>query len=181
MKLVTCSAKVAATRHDDSGVRRVRIYKGTARERIVEIDRAGLKFTEPLPPEILADAELVITDAQTSKPARKAIEEKAAAEVGAMEYPDLVKLATELGIKATGKKETLRANVIAKLADLEKAKTSGSPGGAASNLREATAEETAQILEAEGVKPGDELELADGLKVRVVSMDDAVVVEPLEA
>lgn len=52
--------------------------------------------------------------------------------------------------------------------------TEGAPA-----LRDATDEETASILEAEGVKVGDVIELADGEKYRIVSMDEKVVIEPV--
>ena len=74
MKLVKCSAKIAATRHDDTGSRKVRIFRGTGRERLVVIDRHGVEFPDELPPEILADPELVVTDLPSSKAARKEIE-----------------------------------------------------------------------------------------------------------
>lgn len=181
MKLVKCSAKVAATRTDDSGSRKVRIFKGTGQERVVEINRHGTKFPDNgLPPEIAADPELIVVDLPSDKPERQEIETTVATDVAALEYPALVEKAKELGIKAHGvKKEHLLAAVIASIADAEKAKLANQKKGDRVQLREATEKETATILAAEGVQPGDVIELESG-KYRVVSMNDTVVIEPAE-
>jgi hypothetical protein len=198
MKLVKCSAAVAGTRSGDSGSRKVRIWKGTGKERVVAIDRHGMKFPDnELPPEILADSELIVVDLPSEKPERQEIEATAAADVAAMAYADLVEKAKELGLKTHAvKKSELIAQVVAKLADTEKARVAeekaasaaaslpGSPDNPEADKkgdrvqRDATEAETAIILGAEGVEPGDIVELESG-RYRVVSMDDKVVIEPV--
>lgn len=124
MKLVKCTAAVAATRHDDSGSRKIRIFKGTGQERVVTIDRHGMKFPDNgLPPEIAGDDQLVVIDLPSDKPERQKVETTVATDVAALDYPALIEKAKELGLKAHGvKKEQLLAAVIAALADAEKAK-----------------------------------------------------------
>lgn len=122
MNLVKCSAAVANTRHDQTGVRRVKIWKGTGRERLLEIDRFGVKLPDPLPPEISADSELIVEVLPSDKPERLQIDADVTALVEGMPWADLVTAAEQLGVKANGvKKDLVRAAVIAKLADGEKA------------------------------------------------------------
>jgi hypothetical protein len=122
MNLVKCSAAVANTRHDQTGVRRVKIWKGTGRERLLEIDRFGVRLPDPLPPEVAADHELIVEVLPSEKPARLQIDADVTALVEGMPWADLVTAAEQLGVKANGvKKSLVRAAVIAKLADGEKA------------------------------------------------------------
>lgn len=122
MNLVKCSAAVANTRHDQTGVRRVKIWKGTGRERLLAIDRFGVKLPDPLPPEISADSELIVEVLPSDKPERLHIDADVTALVEGMSWADLVTAAEQLGVKANGvKKDLVRAAVIAKLADGEKA------------------------------------------------------------
>lgn len=103
---VRCSAEVANTAQDGTGVRRVRIFKGTARERLVVIGRAPVDFAPPLPPEISADPHLLVEEVPAEKRrAPKVVD----VDLSKLDYPSLVKLAKDLGIPTHGaKKDELR-------------------------------------------------------------------------
>lgn len=155
MNLVKCSPAVANTRHDQSGVRRVTIWKGSARERLLKIDRFGVKLPDPLPPEIAADSDLIVEVVPSDKPERLQIDADVTALVDSMPWADLVAAAAQLGIKANGvKKELVRSAVIAKLADGEKAE-------AIEKARQAEIEKQA-IEQAEAAKKGDRVQLGAG-------------------
>lgn len=108
---VTVDAEVANTREDGTGVRRVRIYKGQARERLVILSRQPTDFAE-LPPEIAADTHLIVEVGASPKAAAPEPLAPAGDGLEAKSYEELQAIARELELKFGGvKKVDLLASI----------------------------------------------------------------------
>lgn len=111
MYRVTVDAEVANTRENGTGVRRVRIYKGQARERLVILSRTPTDFAE-LPPEIAADEHLIVEVVPSSKVVPESPKPPEGDGLEAKNYDEIQALALELELKVVGvKKATLIAAI----------------------------------------------------------------------